>query len=62
MAEPTLEIPAATIELTAEQRQALAECVAIVAAHPHLKLSKRPTPFLLDLWATVALDETVESL
>lgn len=48
------------LDVTDEQRQALAECVAIVAAHPHLKLSKRPTEFLLDLWAVVALDETVE--
>ena len=49
-----------TLCVTGEQQQALAECVAIVAAHPELKLSNRPTGFLLDLWATVALDETVE--
>lgn len=60
MPEPMMAIPAASLELTSDQRQALAECVAIVAAHPHLKLSKRPTPFLLDLWAVVALDDTLE--
>lgn len=55
MPEPTLT---EALDVTGDQRQALAECVATVAAHPHL--SKRPTGFLLDLWAVVALDETVE--
>lgn len=58
MPEPTLtQTP---LDVTDEQRQALAECVAIVAAHPELRLSRRPTKFLLELWAVVALDETVE--
>lgn len=47
-----------TLTVTGEQQQALAECVAAVVATPGL--SKRSEAFLMNLWADVALDETLE--